>query len=129
MALVLEPKLNRKLNKAISWVPSFNIGHVKNNENFSPVQPLFGRVGPLCTMAMGANWASSSGQAPVYAEFQAACLMLVSAHEYLQLIQIHTRKETRMFDFRDQKKSLLACRRVADRLRALVHLHRCSGHW
>uniref|UniRef100_A0A6G1SIQ0 Lipase member N n=1 Tax=Aceria tosichella TaxID=561515 RepID=A0A6G1SIQ0_9ACAR len=134
MSLVLEPKLNDKLSKAIAWVPSFNIGHKKDNHTYALVQPAFDYIGPfpftflsspfqalmeiacslevlqvtLCTLATDTNWGTSAGMAPLRPEFQSNYMTPVSAHEYLQLIQFVSKKQTRMFDFRNKAKNLLA---------------------
>lgn len=124
----------KTVSKAICWVPSFNIGHGSQEQTFGLIQPLFDYVGPfpftfvsnplqalmevacglevmqltLCTLTADANWGNSEGRATLRPEFQSAYMTSVSAHEYLQLIQTMHHKQTRMFDFRDKKKNLLA---------------------
>jgi hypothetical protein len=62
----------------------------------------------LCTQAVDAGWGDSAGKAPLRPEFQSTYMTPVSAHEYLHLIQFLIYKQTRMFDFRDKKRNLLA---------------------
>lgn len=111
------------------------MGHTKDKlQNFTLAEPLFKHIGPypltfvslpmqaflelacgleimqktLCSLGVDASWGPSHGNQVYRAEFGAGYMTPVSTHEYLHLLQSHGRHASRMFDFGDKKKNLLA---------------------